>query len=92
MAGLLGGLPGAGATMRPWSTSGRWQDTDFGALHALVLLAVVLGAGGLARQIPHAVLAGILIRSGPTSSIGISCVRHGVPQAPMYSSWWWCSC
>lgn len=35
-----------------------------GALHALVLLAVVLGLGGLAQHIPHAVLAGILIKVG----------------------------
>ena len=33
-------------------------------LHALVLLAVVLGLGGLAENIPHAVLAGILIKVG----------------------------
>ena len=33
-------------------------------LHALVLLAIVLGLGGLARHIPHAVLAGILIKVG----------------------------
>jgi SulP family sulfate permease len=35
-----------------------------GALHALVLLAIILGAGALASQIPHAVLAGILIKVG----------------------------
>jgi SulP family sulfate permease len=35
-----------------------------GALHALVLLAVVLGLGGLARYIPHAALAGILLKVG----------------------------
>ena len=35
-----------------------------GALHALVLLAIVLGLGGLAETIPHAVLAGILIKVG----------------------------
>jgi SulP family sulfate permease len=35
-----------------------------GALHALVLLAIVLGAGSLASEIPKAVLAGILIKVG----------------------------
>lgn len=35
-----------------------------GALHALVLLAIVLGAGTVARYIPHAVLAGILVKVG----------------------------
>jgi len=35
-----------------------------GALHALVLLSIVLGAGSLASDIPKAVLAGILIKVG----------------------------
>ena len=65
VAGLLGGLPGAGATMRTVVNVKAGGRTPIsGALHALVLLAVVLGAGGLAREIPHAVLAGILIKVG----------------------------
>jgi len=35
-----------------------------GALHALVLLGVVLGLGRYAAHIPHAVLAGILVKVG----------------------------
>jgi SulP family sulfate permease len=35
-----------------------------GALHALVLLAIVLGAGVVASYIPNAVLAGILVKVG----------------------------
>jgi SulP family sulfate permease len=35
-----------------------------GAFHAVVLLAIVLGAGSLAAEIPKAVLAGILIKVG----------------------------
>jgi SulP family sulfate permease len=35
-----------------------------GALHALVLLALVLGLGPMAEKIPHAVLAGILLKVG----------------------------
>ncbi|MBT8420096.1 MAG: hypothetical protein KJO08_04455, partial [Gammaproteobacteria bacterium] len=35
-----------------------------GALHAVVLLGIVLGAGVFASDIPHAVLAGILIKVG----------------------------
>ena len=35
-----------------------------GALHALLLLAAALGAGTYASHIPHAVLAGILIKVG----------------------------
>lgn len=64
-AGLIGGLPGAGATMRTVvnvRAGGRTQIS--GALHALVLLALVLGLGPLAEQIPHAVLAGILMKVG----------------------------
>jgi len=65
IAGLFGGIPGAGATMRTVinvRTGGRTPIS--GALHALVLLAVVLGLGGLASYIPHAALAGILIKVG----------------------------
>jgi len=35
-----------------------------GVIHALILLAVILGLAPLASQIPHAVLAGILIKVG----------------------------
>jgi len=65
LAGLFGAIPGAGATMRTVinvRTGGRTPIS--GALHALVLLAIVLGLGGLAEHIPHAVLAGILIKVG----------------------------
>jgi sulfate permease, SulP family len=65
VAGLFGGLPGAGATMRTVVNVRAGGKTPIsGVLHALVLLAMVLGAGGLARYIPHAVLAGILIKVG----------------------------
>jgi SulP family sulfate permease len=65
VAGILGGLPGAGATMRTVVNVKAGGRTPIsGALHALVLLAIILGAGGLAREIPHAVLAGILIKVG----------------------------
>ena len=65
IAGLFGGLPGAGATMRTVVNVRAGGRTPLsGALHALVLLAVVLGAGSVARYIPHAVLAGILVKVG----------------------------
>lgn len=65
VAGLLGGIPGAGATMRTVVNVRAGGRTPIsGALHALVLLAVVLGLGGFAAYIPHAVLAGILIKVG----------------------------
>jgi len=64
-AGLFGGLPGAGATMRTVVNVKAGGRTPIsGALHAVVLLAIVLGAGSLASDIPKAVLAGILIKVG----------------------------
>jgi len=65
VSGLFGGLPGAGATMRTVVNVRAGGRTPIsGALHALVLLLMVLGLGALAEHIPHAVLAGILIKVG----------------------------
>lgn len=65
IAGLFGAIPGAGATMRTVVNVRAGGKTPIsGMLHALVLLAVVLGLGGLAGRIPHAVLAGILFKVG----------------------------
>jgi SulP family sulfate permease len=65
VAGAFGGLPGAGATMRTVVNVRAGGRTPVsGALHALVLLAIVLGLGSLALYIPKAVLAGILIKVG----------------------------
>jgi SulP family sulfate permease len=64
-AGLIGGLPGAGATMRTVVNVRAGGRTPLsGALHALVLLALVLGLGPLAEHIPHAILAAILLKVG----------------------------
>lgn len=65
ISGLFGGLPGAGATMRTVVNIRAGGQTPIsGVLHALILLGIVLGAGPLAEDIPHAVLAGILIKVG----------------------------
>lgn len=65
IAGLFGGLPGAGATMRTViNVKAGGQTPLSGMIHALVLLEVVVGAGSLTESIPHAVLAGILIKVG----------------------------
>lgn len=65
VAGLIGGLPGAGATMRTVVNVRAGGRTPVsGALHAAILLALVLGLGPLAAQIPHAALAGILMKVG----------------------------
>ena len=64
-SGLFGGLPGAGATMRTVinvRTGGRTPLS--GALHAGVLLFIVLGFGDMVKHIPHSVLAGILLKVG----------------------------
>ncbi len=65
VAGLFCGLPGAGATMRTVvnvKSGGRTQLS--GMVHALLLLAVLLGLGGLVKYVPISVLAGILITVG----------------------------
>lgn len=65
VAGLFSGLPGAGATMRTVVNIKAGGTTPIsGMFHALVLIAIVLGAAPLAENIPHAVLAGILIKVG----------------------------
>ena len=65
IAGFFGGLPGAGATMRTVVNVRAGGLTPIsGALHAVILLAIVLGAGAVARYIPHALLAGILVKVG----------------------------
>ena len=65
LAGLMGGIPGAGATMRSVINIRTGGQTPLsGALHAVVLLGVMLGLGVYAKHIPHAVLAGILLKVG----------------------------
>ena len=65
IAGLCGGLPGAGATMRTVINVKSGGKTPIsGMIHALVLLIIVLRAGELTSNIPQAVLAGILIKVG----------------------------
>lgn len=65
VAGLFGGIPGAGATMRTVvniRTGGQTRIS--GMVHSLLLLAVVVSLAPLAAHIPHAVLAGILVKVG----------------------------
>ena len=64
-AGFFGGIPGAGATMRTVvniNTGGLTRIS--GMLHSLLLLAVVGVLAPFAELIPHAVLAGILVKVG----------------------------
>ncbi|PSN20469.1 sodium-independent anion transporter [filamentous cyanobacterium CCP5] len=65
LSGLFGGLPGAGATMRTVINVQAGGRTPLsGMTHAVMLLCIVLWAGDITAQIPHAVLAGILIKVG----------------------------
>jgi SulP family sulfate permease len=64
-AGLLGALPGAGATMRTLvNVRAGGRTPASGMLHALMLLAIAVGLGPVVSQVPHAVLAAILIKVG----------------------------
>ncbi|MGE0611743.1 MAG: SulP family inorganic anion transporter, partial [Hyphomicrobiales bacterium] len=65
VSGLIGGLPGTGAAMRTViniRAGGRTRLS--GTLHALILLAILLGLGPYAAKVPHAALAGILLKVG----------------------------
>ena len=71
VGGLIGGLPGAGATMRTVvnvKSGGRTRLS--GLIHGLLLLAILLGLGPLAAQVPKPVLAGILL------TVGISIIDY----------------
>jgi len=65
VAGFLGGLPGAGATIRTLTNISAGGRTALsGLIHGVVILLVVLGLGPVIAYIPHAALAGILIKVG----------------------------
>jgi len=65
IAGIFGGLPGAGATMRTLVNirsggTSRWS----GIIHSVTLAVILLAVGAYAALIPKAVLAGLLITVG----------------------------
>mgnify|MGYP003632015267 CR=1 FL=1 len=65
IAGLFGALPGAGATMRTAINIRAGGTTALsGITHSIALLVITLWAGNYAQFIPHAVLAGMLIKVG----------------------------
>ncbi|MCY4573274.1 MAG: SulP family inorganic anion transporter [Gemmatimonadetes bacterium] len=65
VTGLFGGLPGAGATMGTVTNIRAGGTTQVsGAIRALLVLGLMLGFGHLVEPVPHAVLAGIVIRVG----------------------------
>jgi SulP family sulfate permease len=65
MAGLLGGIPGAGATIRTLTNIQAGGRTALsGVIHALTLLLIVAGLSPVVAFVPHAALAGVLIKVG----------------------------
>ena len=65
VAGLIGGIPGAGATMRTVVNVNAGGKTRLsGVIHGLFLAAVLLGLSGLVQYVPRAVLAGLLVTVG----------------------------
>ncbi|MBT4146223.1 MAG: SulP family inorganic anion transporter [Gammaproteobacteria bacterium] len=65
VAAVLGGIPGAGATMRTVININSGGKTRLsGVIHGVALLLVLIGAGVYASLIPLPVLAGILITVG----------------------------
>ncbi|MBK9143025.1 MAG: SulP family inorganic anion transporter [Candidatus Melainabacteria bacterium] len=65
VAGIFGGLPSAGATMRSVVNINAGGRTKLsGVLHSLFLVAVLVGAGQYAAEIPQACLAAILFAVG----------------------------
>lgn len=65
IAGLFGGLPGAGATIRTVVNINSGGKTKLsGMIAGLLLLIILLAVGPLASKIPAAVLAGILMTVG----------------------------
>lgn len=64
-AGLFGGIPGAGATIRTLSNFHAGGRTCLsGIIHALMLGVFIFGLSRLVAFIPFAALAGILIKVG----------------------------
>ncbi|CAI6143892.1 MAG: Bicarbonate transporter BicA [uncultured Sulfurimonas sp.] len=83
VAGIIGGLPGAGATMRTVVNINAGGKTNLsGVIHAVVLVIILFAAGAYARLIPLPILAGILITVG-LSIIDYKGLKHlkEVPRA-----------
>jgi SulP family sulfate permease len=65
LAGLIGGIPGAGATMRTVVNIKNGGTTRLsGVIHSLFLIFSIIWASDVVGQIPLPVLSGILIKVG----------------------------
>ncbi|MDA0691317.1 MAG: SulP family inorganic anion transporter [Nitrospinae bacterium] len=88
-AGLVGGLTTATATMRTVANIQSGGKTPLAAVvHGLVLLALVLGLGPYAEDIPMACLAAILFKVGiDILDYRILPVLHRLPVTDMIVFW-----
>jgi sulfate permease, SulP family len=85
-AGFIGGLPGAGATMRTVVNINAGGKTQLsGMIHSIALVIVLLGVSQYAKLIPLPVLAGILITVG-IGIIDYKGIKHilRVPRADAF--------
>ncbi|MCO6479962.1 MAG: SulP family inorganic anion transporter [Phaeodactylibacter sp.] len=85
-AAIIGGLPGAGATMRTVINANTGGKTKIsGVIAGIFLLVVLLGVGSLVGHVPNAVLAGILITVG-IGIIDYKGLRHirSVPRSDAF--------
>lgn len=65
MAGMFGGMPGAGNTLGTLTNIRAGGTTRVsGATYAVLMLVLVSGLGGFVEPIPRAALAGVLIKIG----------------------------
>ncbi len=75
-AAMFGGIPGAGAGLRTAvNVNAGGKTLISGVVHGMLLLLVLLLAGGYVKLIPMPVLAGILITVG-FSIIDYKCIKH----------------
>jgi SulP family sulfate permease len=80
-AALIGGIPGAGATIRTVvNVKAGGRSRLSGVVHGLFLAAVLLGLSGFVRHVPRAVLGGLLVTVG-VGIIDYRGLRH-VRQVP----------
>ncbi|NPD45521.1 MULTISPECIES: SulP family inorganic anion transporter [unclassified Lentimicrobium] len=85
-ASLIGGIPGAGATMRTVvNIKSGGHSRISGVVHALLLLFIILGLGKYVAFIPLASLAGVLITVG-ISIIDIRGLKNllNIPKADAF--------
>jgi sulfate permease, SulP family len=82
VAGIIGGLPGSGATMRSLVNIRAGGKTRLsGVFHGLILLAVLVGLGPYAALIPMSCLAGVLI------TVGIGIIDYSALKAIGKAHW-----